>query len=57
MLRLNLAKKIFGSLKNKHVSILGAGKMGELAMENLYGSGVGKVTVLNRTFEKAEIFS
>ncbi|MEK4255173.1 glutamyl-tRNA reductase [Ureibacillus sp. FSL K6-2830] len=48
-----LAKKIFGSLKNKHVSILGAGKMGELAMENLYGSGVGKVTVLNRTFEKA----
>src|SRR5690606_30915592 len=46
-----LAKKIFGSLKNKHVSILGAGKMGELAMENLYGSGVGKVTVLNRTFE------
>lgn len=48
-----LAKKIFGSLKNKHVAILGAGKMGELAMENLYGNGVGKVTVLNRTFEKA----
>ncbi|MED3660966.1 glutamyl-tRNA reductase [Ureibacillus sp. FSL K6-8385] len=48
-----LAKKIFGSLKNKHVTILGAGKMGELAMENLYGNGVGKVTVVNRTFEKA----
>lgn len=28
--------------------------MGELAIQNLYGSGVGKVTVLNRTFEKAE---
>lgn len=28
--------------------------MGELAIENLYGSGVGKVTVINRTFEKAE---
>lgn len=49
-----LAKKIFGSLKHKHVAILGAGKMGELAIENLYGSGVGKVTVLNRTYEKAE---
>ncbi|MEK9198945.1 glutamyl-tRNA reductase [Ureibacillus sp. 179-F W5.1 NHS] len=49
-----LAKKIFGSLKNKHVAILGAGKMGELAIQNLYGNGVGKVTVVNRTFEKAE---
>lgn len=49
-----LAKKIFGSLKDKHVAILGAGKMGELAIENLYGNGVGKVTVINRTFEKAQ---
>ena len=49
-----LAKKIFGSLKNKHVAILGAGKMGELAIQNLYGSGVSKVTVINRTFEKAQ---
>lgn len=49
-----LAKKIFGSLNNRHVAILGAGKMGELAIQNLYGSGVGKVTVINRTFEKAQ---
>lgn len=28
--------------------------MGELAIQNLYGSGVGKVTVINRTFEKAQ---
>lgn len=28
--------------------------MGELAIQNLYGNGVGKVTVVNRTFEKAE---
>lgn len=49
-----LAKKIFGSLKHKHVAIVGAGKMGELAIENLHGSGVGKVTVLNRTYERAE---
>lgn len=49
-----LAKKIFGSLKKSHVAILGAGKMGELAAQNLYGNGVGTVTVLNRTYEKAQ---
>ena len=49
-----LAKKIFGSIENKHVLILGAGKMGELAIQNLHGSGATKVTVMNRTFEKAE---
>lgn len=52
-----LGRKIFTSLEHKHVAILGAGKMGELAMENLYGSGVGKVTVLNRTISKAEILA
>ncbi|RDI44177.1 glutamyl-tRNA reductase [Falsibacillus pallidus] len=49
-----LAKKIFGSLIDKHVLILGAGKMGELAIQNLQGSGATKVTVINRTFEKAQ---
>lgn len=52
-----LAKKIFGSLKRKHVAILGAGKMGELAIQNLQGSGVGKITVINRTLEKAELLA
>ncbi|MGF9857040.1 glutamyl-tRNA reductase [Priestia endophytica] len=49
-----LGKKIFGNLSQKHVLILGAGKMGELAAKNLSGSGVGNVTVINRTKEKAE---
>jgi len=49
-----LSKKIFGNLENKHVLILGAGKMGELAAQNLHGNGVKKVTVMNRTFEKAK---
>ncbi|WP_026693757.1 glutamyl-tRNA reductase [Peribacillus kribbensis] len=48
-----LAKKIFGSLKDKHVLILGAGKMGELAIQNLYSNGASQITVINRTFEKA----
>lgn len=52
-----LAKKIFGSLDNKHVLIFGAGKMGELAAQNLHGNGVKKVTVINRTFEKAKVLA
>lgn len=52
-----LGKKIFGTLKNKHVVILGAGKMGELAIKNLQGSGANRITVINRTFEKAEVLA
>ncbi len=52
-----LGKKIFGSLKNKHVVILGAGKMGELAIKNLQGSGADRITVINRTVEKAELLA
>ena len=37
-----LGKKIFGSLNHKHVAILGAGEMGELAIQNLHGSGAKK---------------
>lgn len=53
MLQLNLPK-IFGNLSSKHILILGAGKMGELAAENLHGQGIGKVTVINRTYLKAK---
>lgn len=52
-----LAKKIFGSLQNKHVVILGAGKMGELAVKNLHGSGAVNITVINRTYEKASFLA
>ena len=52
-----LAKKIFGSLEDKHVLILGAGKMGELAIQNLYANGATKVTVINRTYEKAKLLA
>jgi len=48
-----LAKKIFGTLENKRVVIVGAGKMGELAAKNLHGSGAVHITVINRTYEKA----
>ena len=49
-----LGKQIFGSLNHKHIAILGAGEMGELALQNLQGSGAEKVTVLNRTFSTAK---
>lgn len=49
-----LAKKIFGDITDKHVVINGAGEMGELAVKNLYGSGVKQITVVNRTLERAE---
>lgn len=48
-----LAKKVFGNLKGKNVLILGAGKMGELAIQNLQSNGADHITVINRTFEKA----
>lgn len=49
-----LSKKIFGDITDKHVAILGAGEMGELAVLNLHGSGVGNITVINRSIERAE---
>lgn len=48
-----LAKKVFGTIKNKHVVVLGAGEMAELAVRNLYGAGATNITIINRTFENA----
>jgi glutamyl-tRNA reductase len=49
-----LAKKIFGDLDGKHVMLLGAGEMAELAAQHLLGNGVKSIMVANRTFERAE---
>jgi len=48
-----LAKKVFGQLHDKHILIIGAGKMGKITIQNLLGSGAGKISVVNRTVEKA----
>ncbi len=48
-----LARKIFGNLKDKKVLIVGAGEMAELAAEHLVGQGVGEVVVANRTLARA----
>ncbi len=48
-----LARRIFGSLKGKHVLILGAGKMSELAARHLHRAGAEHIYVTNRTLERA----
>ncbi len=49
-----LANKIFGSLKDRTVLLLGAGEMAELAATHLVGHGARTVLVANRTFSRAE---
>ncbi|GAA0442305.1 glutamyl-tRNA reductase [Lentibacillus halophilus] len=49
-----LAEKIFGQLRSKKVLVLGAGKMGELAAQNIVDAGASDITVMNRTLEKAQ---
>ena len=48
-----LAEKIFGSLKGKTVCLVGAGKMSELAARHLMAHGAGALVVTNRTFGRA----
>jgi len=49
-----LARKIFGTLENKTVLLIGAGEMCELAARHFINNGVSKVLVTNRTFVRAE---
>jgi glutamyl-tRNA reductase len=49
----DLAEKIFGSLKEKTVYLVGAGKMAELASRQFLSRGAGKILVSNRTYERA----
>jgi len=48
-----LAKKIFKTLENKDILLIGAGEMAELAVEHLIRHKVKKIYVGNRTFERA----
>src|SRR5690606_2917612 len=49
-----LGKQIFGSFDQRHVMIIGAGKMSELTVKHLHANGARKVVVANRTLEKAQ---
>lgn len=48
-----LAEKIFGSLKGKTIYVVGAGKMAELAVRHLMAHGIAKILFSNRTHERA----
>jgi glutamyl-tRNA reductase len=48
-----LAKKIFGSLRGRRALVLGAGEMSEVTLECLRAEGVRSTIVANRTWERA----
>jgi glutamyl-tRNA reductase len=49
-----LARKIFGELRDRHVLLVGAGKMTELAARRLVRDGARATVLGGRTFERAE---
>jgi glutamyl-tRNA reductase len=48
-----LARKIFGSLKDRSILIIGAGKMGEVAVRHLAAAGAKTIRVTNRSLDAA----
>ncbi len=48
-----LARKIFGELRDKNVLLVGAGKMSELAAKHLVRTGARATVLGGRTFERA----
>jgi glutamyl-tRNA reductase len=48
---IELGRKIFGSLADKQVLMIGAGEMAEIAVEHLLRHQVSETIVANRTFE------
>jgi glutamyl-tRNA reductase len=49
-----MSNEIFGTLSGRSVLIIGAGKMSELAGNYLMNAGARKLTILDRTLEKAQ---
>jgi len=49
-----LARKIFGDLEKKRAMLVGAGEMAELAAQHLVSHGISRLTVVNRTFTRAQ---
>jgi len=51
---LEVAKKIFGELSRLNVTIIGAGEVSELVLQNLKGQKTKSLKILNRSLERAE---
>ena len=52
-----LARKIFGSLKGKSAAVFGTGEMSKLALECLIAEGVREATLVSRTDARARVFA
>jgi len=48
-----LAKKVFADLRGRSVLVIGAGKMGGLAVKHLVAAGATQVHIMNRTHARA----
>ncbi|MEW6508635.1 MAG: glutamyl-tRNA reductase [Bacteroidota bacterium] len=49
-----VVEKIFAGLDKKSALVIGAGETGELAAVNLKDKGIGKITISNRSIERAK---
>jgi len=49
-----LIEKIFSTLNKKSALVIGAGETGEIAAKHLVERGIGKLSITNRTIERAE---
>jgi glutamyl-tRNA reductase len=54
---IELGQKIFGSLEGKHVLLVGAGEMAELAVDHLVRHKAGNIFVANRTLERGVVLA
>jgi len=51
---IQLIEKIFSNFSKKSALVIGMGESGEIATKHLRDKGIGKLSVTNRTYEKAE---
>lgn len=54
---IEMAEQKLETLKDKKALLIGAGKMGELALKDLCSRGLSKIYLMNRTGEKAELIA
>lgn len=52
-----LIEKIFSNLSKKSALVIGAGETGEIAAKHLRDRGIGRLSITNRTIERAEKLS
>ncbi len=54
---IEMAQRMLGSLSGKSALVIGAGKMGEMALAHMRHKGLAKMYLMNRTGEKAGVLA